>query len=85
MHSFSERIAVERARWLAELTVALERAQRLMQELGASDGNVEAAELYARIEAATAEVQALRLRRSDRIARRNDPEWTLWCNQASTG
>lgn len=67
-------IAADRARWLAELSEALEEARQLVARLGAIDGNREAAELYARIEAVCAKVQALRLRRSTSAGEYLDPK-----------
>ena len=52
----------ERARWLADLSEALEDAQQLLQRLGISaTDNPLAMELYLRIEGARFEIQALRL------------------------
>ncbi|MFL6752191.1 MAG: hypothetical protein ACJ8FL_03055 [Sphingomicrobium sp.] len=69
--------ATERARWLAELAAALEQAQQLAWSLGLDeDSSPEAMELYGRLEAARAEVQALRLGRF-RVAPDNSaPDWT---------
>jgi hypothetical protein len=68
--------AAERARWLAELSEALEDASRLFRR---SDiGNLPRAdvfEVYMRIEAARLEVQSLRLSRSLRLRDRNGSEW----------
>ena len=67
--------AAKRARWLAELGDALDEARQLTKKLGATEGRIEAAELYARIEAVRFEVQAMWLRRTaQRIE--FDPEWT---------
>jgi len=53
--------AAQRARWLFELAQAIDEAQRVAWQLGAGSGrNAEAAELYARLEAARGEVAALR-------------------------
>jgi hypothetical protein len=71
----AELLATERARWLAELSVALSEARRLVKELGAADGRFEAVELYARIEALRFEVEAMRLRRRERVDQQNSPEW----------
>ena len=64
-----EDAAAERARWLAELAEALEQARTrcLAQLERCRRQRVEAIELYARIEAARLEVQALRF---EPIARR---------------
>jgi hypothetical protein len=72
----NEDSAGRRARWLAELADALEEARRLINQLGAADGQVDAVELYARIEAVRLEVQAMRLRRSSGRGGDFDPEWT---------
>jgi hypothetical protein len=65
-----------RAVWLADLAAALDDARRLVKELGAADGRIEAIELYARIEAVRLEVQAMRLRRSCGCDQDFGPEWT---------
>ena len=70
-----ELLATERARWLADLSVALSEARRLVKELGASGGRFEAVELYAQIEALRFEVEAMRLRRRERTLQQNNPEW----------
>jgi hypothetical protein len=74
--SASENSAAKRARWLAELTEALDHARRLVKQLGAAEGRIEAVELYARIEAVRLEVQTMRLRRSGGNAREFAPEWS---------
>jgi acyl-CoA reductase-like NAD-dependent aldehyde dehydrogenase len=71
----NEDSAARRARWLAELADALEEARRLIKQLGAAEGQIDAVELYARIEAVRLEVQAMRLRRSAG-ADKFDREWT---------
>ncbi len=59
--SNKEYAAAERARWLFELAHAIDAAQWVAWELGAGSGrNAEALELYARLEVARAEVEALR-------------------------
>lgn len=68
-------VAASRARWLAELGDALDEARRLTKKLGATEGRIEAVELYARIEAMRFEVQAMRLRRTAQRVE-FDPEWT---------
>jgi hypothetical protein len=76
-----ETSATERARWLAELALALEEAQKVAWRLGVSEGdNAEAKELYSRIEAARAEVDRLRLSGFRRIREESDPDWCnlLW-------
>lgn len=57
--------AAERARWLAELSDALNEAHRILTRLDLpQDHHDEACELHLRIEAARLEVQSLRLSRS---------------------
>ena len=68
--------AALRARWLAELAEALEKARALVKQLGAADGRLEAIELYARIEAIRFEVQAMRLGLRDGAGQRTSPEWS---------
>ena len=74
--------AAQRARWLAELSEALDDAQRLICDVGPSSmRDVDRLDLAARVEAARAEVRSLRLGHDDRFAERNAPEWTnqsLW-------
>jgi acyl-CoA reductase-like NAD-dependent aldehyde dehydrogenase len=72
----NEDSAARRARWLAELADALEEARRLIKQLGAAEGRIDAVELYARIEAVRLEVQAMRLRRSSAGGHKFDREWT---------
>jgi hypothetical protein len=67
--------AVGRARWLAELSAALDEARRLTKALGADEGRIEAVELYARIEAVRLEIHAMRLARMS-FGANFDPEWT---------
>jgi len=55
--------AAQRARWLAELSEALDQARYLMKALGAAEGRLESVELYARIEAVRLEIEAIRLGR----------------------
>jgi hypothetical protein len=71
----SDDSAAQRARWLGELADALDEARRLVKELGAAEGKVDAVELYARIEAVRIEVQAIRIRRAAG-APEFSPEWT---------
>lgn len=62
MHRAADQVvALERARWLAELTQAIAEAQRLAWRLGVLEGDSEdARELYARLEELASEVQSLR-------------------------
>ena len=72
-----ENSAAERARWLAELSAAIEEAQRLLWRLGVSEGNSSAAkELYGRLELVRAETEWLRLRGFRRAAEEFTPDWT---------
>ena len=60
-HESNEATATERARWLAELAIAVEQAQRLAWRLGVSEGDdPDAKSLYARLEAVRTEVESLR-------------------------
>ena len=68
--------AVERARWLAELSDALNAAHELVITLNChGERRAEARELYLRIEAARFEVQSLRLSRSLSQRDAKGPEW----------
>jgi len=72
----SETSAAERARWLAELSDALDEARRLIRTMGAAEGRIEEVELYARIEAVRLEVQMIRLRGNGSRLSDSDPEWS---------
>ena len=65
--------ASDRARWLPELSEALEKAQTLIGRLGA---DIETLDLSARVETARAEVRSLRLNRLDGKATDFAPHWT---------
>jgi hypothetical protein len=69
--------AAERARWLAELSDALEDAQRLLGNLarGGITG-ADALDLSARLEAARAQVRSLRSARAAERDENSHPEWT---------
>lgn len=67
--------AAHRARWLAELAEALDEARDVLKQLGDRNG-AEAVALAQRIEAAHAEVQAMRLRRIAGGGQDFGPEWT---------
>lgn len=77
VESFSERVAIERARWLAELATALADARRLTEELNCHQSEGDSANLAARIEAIQLEIQAMQLRRGEKLAQHQHPEWTL--------
>lgn len=69
--------AAERARWLEELSDALNAAHQLMISLDLGrEQQSEARELYLRIGAARFEVQSLRLSRSLHPRDEKGPEWT---------
>jgi hypothetical protein len=55
---------------------ALGEAQMLAWQVGMAQGDAEAMALYARIEAAMAEVQTLRLGGRTERPREDDPDWT---------
>ena len=68
--------AAQRARWLAELTDALDEAQSLVWRLGNAEMRaIDAFDLLARLEAARAEARSLRLSRV-RQPPCSNPEWT---------
>ena len=77
MHRSSCRfVAAERARWLAELTAAINDAQRVAWRMSIEKSNPEALELYGRLELARTEVESLR-RSGWAESRQNLPsEWT---------
>jgi hypothetical protein len=73
---FGEMAATERARWLADLAAAIEQAQKLAWRLGVTEGNdPDALELYARLELARDEVDALRRGRWAGEQGALDPIW----------
>jgi hypothetical protein len=72
----NEDSAAKRARWLAELSAALDEARAVTNELGALEGPNEVVEICARIEAVALEVQAMRLMRFSGGDRQFDPEWS---------
>ena len=66
----------DRARWLAELSEALDQALVLVTRFAlTSDQQAEGFELYLRIEAARLEIQSLRLSRSLRPRDDPGPDW----------
>jgi len=68
--------AAERARWLAELADALEQAERLVWSLGdLPRSDPEMIELYGSLDAARAEVQALRVKRTATAPADLHPYW----------
>ena len=69
-------VALERARWLAELAQAIAQAQKLAWRLGVAEGDSEEArELYARLEAVGSEVDSLRFDGWIEVRREVDPSW----------
>jgi hypothetical protein len=68
--------AAERARWLGELTRALEEAQGIVWRLKSSDlRQIDALDLLARIESAQAEARSLRLSRVVAVEPPSYPDW----------
>ena len=72
----SAETAAHRARWLAELADALDEARTLVRQLGVEEARIDAIDVAARIEAASNEVQRMRLMRSSGGGQDFDPEWT---------
>jgi hypothetical protein len=69
-------VALERARWLAELDVAIAQAQKLAWRLGVAEGDSEEARaLYARLEDLRGEVESLRFDRFGEVRREIDLAW----------
>jgi len=76
-HSPKEFTVAERARWLAELSKALDEADALAVKLGIPHmHSPEAAELCARLAAARAQVKGLRLSRPEEVSGENGPKWS---------
>jgi hypothetical protein len=68
--------AAERARWLADLARAIEDAQRLLWQLGVSEGDsADAKQLYGRLETVRAEVESLRGGWFREISEEIAPDW----------
>ena len=68
--------AAHRARWLAELSEALDDARLLLAEFEGEHSALDAHELKARIEAARREVMTLRLRTSGGGGQDFGPQWS---------
>ena len=69
-------VALQRARWLAELAQAIAQAQKLAWSLGVVEGDSEEArELYTRLEAVRTEVESLRFNGWGDVRREVDPVW----------
>lgn len=69
-------LAAQRARWLAELADALDEAHELVEQLANGESHLVAIDLSARIDAARAEVETLRLKRSRGGGQDFGPEWS---------
>ena len=67
--------ATARSMWLSELADAVERAQRLSWTLGIEGGDVEAQELYARLEWVRVEIESLRLSGWTELHEELAPDW----------
>ena len=67
---------IERARWLAELSRAIDEAQKLATVVGATEGKRrDAQELHAQLDAIRIEVEMLRRGRDTGARTEVDPEW----------
>lgn len=78
--------AADRARWLAEVSQALDEARALLHALSVNEGEYElACDLNARIEIARFEVQSLRLSRSLQSRDDNDPKRTRFARWPDPG
>lgn len=67
----------EETRWLAKLADAIAQAQRVVWRIGVSEGDsAEAKELYVRLEAVRAEIEALRRVPSPAPKREMRPYWS---------
>lgn len=74
--SAAEAAAIARARWLAELAFAIDRAQRLARKLAVSERDgAEAMELDRHLEAVRLEVDELRRGTRLLLRREIDPKW----------
>ena len=72
----AQEAAVQRARWLAELAFAIDRAQRLARTLSVSEHDgAEAIELNRRLEQVRLEVDELRRGSRLLLRREIDPRW----------
>ena len=72
----SAELTTRRAQWLAELAEALEQAHSIVHRLASEERRPDARDLFARIEAATLEVERLRLKRSPGGGHDLSPEWS---------
>jgi hypothetical protein len=77
--------ATQRARWLRDISDALEEAQDLVWQLAIAEArDVDALDLSARIEAARAEARSMCVSRVDRSSVQTDPKWSVllpWARQ----
>lgn len=72
-----EATATDRARWLAELAIAIEQAQKLAWRLGVSEGqDPDAKSLYAQLESVRGEVDSFRRGQWAGDHQELDPLWT---------
>lgn len=72
----AQEAAVKRARWLAELAFAVDRAQRLARKLSVSEQDgAEAVELNRRLEQVRLEIDELRRGSRPQLRREIDPRW----------
>ena len=77
MYRSSEAVASARAHWIAELTAALDEADRLAVLLGDSRaGAGELAALHLRIQAVRTELDELRRNGLGEVRREINPNWT---------
>jgi hypothetical protein len=71
--------AVERARWLVELSLALDEAQEIVNCISFAGGRyVETLDLAVRIESARAEVRSLRRSPTGEPIENIDPNWSKY-------
>lgn len=69
-------VALERARWLAELARAINQAQKIAWRLGVAEADmVEAREVYTRLEAIRGELDVLRSNGWADVRREAEPNW----------
>ena len=68
--------AARRARWLADLSDALESARKLLRDLIPADATDEALDLSARLDAALAETRSLQSGRKKDRQPKFHPQWS---------
>jgi hypothetical protein len=77
LYRSSQTVANARAQWIAELTAALDEADRLAIRLSDSHtGSDELAALHGRIQAVRAELDDLRRSGLGEVRREIDPDWS---------